>query len=757
MYNRSELPVFPAPKRVVKENGRYLTLSPFTRYELIIHIPESEQEHPEVAGALADLRQKLSDCFCMGGETKADAELTVEVTLNEPEPKADCVPAQDVSDQEYHIVVQSSPAHIAISAYGRQGLRYAVTSMGQLLRSDNNAVRIPEIEFMDWPSIKERGLSLEGALSTMYMTKADWFEFIDYLAELKFNTLIVTVYNGWYVQFDGEVRQTLLVPFKNYPQLATPTYIKYYSPEQHKWIGKRVLPYMFAEDLLGEVAAYARRKSIRIIPGVNSLSHNTLIPSAIPEVSALNEDGEPELLGFCTRNPKTYELLFKIYDEIIDRYLLPNGLDTIGLGLDEVWEGIGGNAEDIFRVRSSWCRCKICRQYLNGDNFLDFVLKVVGYLKQRGIKAEMAVDVLLGGYDDDPRYKVDGQGLLDRFATRLEEAGMKEWLSLIWWYYTELVSSSPFTDTRPELGLRGVAMPWTGYYHYTVHLSSLRNIAWMSAMARRDKLEGVLAYSSNDPAYDRNYSALADCTWNEREAEEADKCSDDYVTVHFGQDNDLAKRGFRLLDLLTESLPGSPENAQDVVAKRDFVYKLPYFFYCFPVKGEPYPRLFPGSALKWLLSNRVNKERALYESASMAREAEQIFTCLSEDVRVDQKAARQYALEAGRFRCYCEDYLALLHAIDLSESGQPGFAEKIATLADRRYAARLSMMELTERIKPAFTMEVDQRHNSIFLQFFADLGDYIRKELARGVPEQEIHLDFTDMRYLASPQFNWLR
>jgi hypothetical protein len=82
---------------------------------------------------------------------------------------------------------------------------------------------------------------------------------------------------------------------------------------------------MAKEDFFGELVAYGKSKGVEVLPLWNSLGHNTLIPTKYPETAPL-VGGERSRCGFCVSSPKTYELLFDIYDTIINKYLAPNGI-----------------------------------------------------------------------------------------------------------------------------------------------------------------------------------------------------------------------------------------------------------------------------------------------------------------------------------------------------------------------------------------------------------------------------------------------
>lgn len=105
-----------------------------------------------------------------------------------------------------------------------------------------------------------------------------------------------------------------------------------------------------------------------------SLGHNTLIPREYPEVSSVDEKGSPIGYGFCLTNPQTLELMFKMYDEIIDRYLKPNGVDTFSIDLDEVYARRGKDPRDPKKLVDPWCKCLQCSKYKREDLFWTMLL-----------------------------------------------------------------------------------------------------------------------------------------------------------------------------------------------------------------------------------------------------------------------------------------------------------------------------------------------------------------------------------------------
>lgn len=648
--------------------------------------------------------------------------------------------------QGYRLEVDADS--VTVTGFGPAGLYYGVISLIECLRFECGALTLPPMRILDWPEFATRGHFMECRFGTNLMTLDDWKRLVDHMAFLKMNQLVVGVYGCWCVQYDGRVSEYLYVPLKTCPDLATPAVIRYFSPGAGRWIDEERLPPMFADDFLGELIAYGKSRGVTVFPLFNSFGHNTLIPAAYPEVSARDENGEAALTGFCTRNPKTYALLFSIYDEIIDRYLAPNGVDSIHIGLDEVWDDIALNAADIYRTRSPWCRCEKCRGADRTALFIDHAIKIIRYLKDRGMRnIYMYHDMLIGHGGSTA-----GEGC-GPMAEALRENDLVDSVVVDWWTYGAHPGKLMFSTTCPELGLRRTVKPWNGYYHWTALTNAVPNIRLLSAMGAAEGAEGIQSYSSWDPSYDRTHAALADCAWNPGGAGSAADMTDRYVARHFAARAGEARRAFALLDRLSEDrdekdAKGTPVSSNYTLTLRT----LSYYFYSYVRAGKPYPRVFPGEAVAALWERPGESRRALESLLSIAQEARELFMKVAADARCDGRMARRYAYEAGNYQCLAKDYIALLHMADIAESDDPGRFDAIRGLAGERKRARLSLMDELERTKEHFLLASHMRNHSIFMQFFADLEGYLA-----ATPASDIRLDFSDMRYLESEAFRKLR
>lgn len=681
-------------------------------------------------------------------------------------------------EQAYSILVSNNS--ITVTGFGELGLFYGVITLKQCLKVEKNKLKLPCMKILDWPDFKTRGHFMESRYGSNLMTLDDWKYVVDYMASMKMNQLAVSLYGCWCVQYDGLVSEYLYVPIKKYPKLVTPVIVRYYSPGKGAWIDYKRLPPMFEEGFFGELIKYGKSKGVTVFPLFNSYGHNTLIPAQYPEVSAKDENGEPYLAGFCTSNPQTYEMLFSIYDEIIDRYLIPNGIDSFHIGMDEVGEGLALNAKDIFKVRSQWCKCPECRKFSRKELFVNHAIKLIKYLKSRGIKnVYMYYDMFLRNKDANTASNTEDM------IKALRDNDLMDSVVIDWWTYFEFQDKLQFQSTHPELGLRNVVKPWNGYFHYTVLSNSLRNIYLLSKMGNEEGTEGIQSYSAWDESYDRNHACLADYSWNFKGAGSVDEVTDRYVKRNFAAQYDKARKAFELIDLIAEKRNEKKEDGSPVLSKHSIlVSTLSYYFYTYVRAGKPYPRIFPGEALSTINADRQAYLREINEIAAMSKEAATLLNEVAADPRCNTKLSKRFLYEVENYRCLAEDYLALFKMMDIAKEwglscnehnvnasknyynndcdndcrGDSGDAckklavEKIKSMALERKLARLALMTRLEETKEEFLLASHMRNHTIFMQFFADLEGYLA-----NTELKDIKLDFFDMRYLESEAFKKLR
>ena len=729
--NELRTQIVPIPKKVEAAAGQPLVLTADAKFSL--SIPEAD------FGPLKGAKEKLcafletncgTDCYAPDG-------IAITAAIGE-------VAEEACSEGGYLLEVNADG--VTVTGYDERGVLYGVITLTQLLKWDHRGVSVPALRVLDWPESKLRGIKEECRYGSNVMEREEWMAMLDDMVSKKMNFLMLALYGCWKVQYDGRVSEYLYMPVKGHPELRTPMMVKYFSPTQNRWIACDKLPPIFCDNLLEDIFSRCRDLGIKLMPSWNSFGHNTLLPAMIPEVSAKEEDGvTPTKTGFCVSNPATYDLLFSIYDQIIDDYMKPYGMDMFNILLDEVHDEPGQNAEDPQRVRSPWCKCPECSKLDRAEMFLDHAVKCISYLKSRGVKTvQMACDMLL------PNRRKSLGWLGDRLMEKIKAADLTETVLVGWWTYFDLVEKMYFDNIHPELGLRGICCPWSGYYNWCLLTNPLRNVKLLAEMNHRDGGEGMYAYAMWDRSYDRIHDAVADYSWDYEMTGTEEDVTDRYVARHFGNRFDEARHAYRLVDWITEE---RKENFEDdlTACVSNFnllLYKLSYYTYSYVTEKGPYPQNFPGGALRGLLKYRRNYERAMYSIRSMAREAAAIFRDLATDPGCDRPMADRMAAECENYLCMVEDWLTLLTIYDLTQGGDQ---KKIAPLARARQNAHLALMAHYEQVKETFANEaLLLRNQSIFMQMFSDFADYIENT-------EEPQLDLMNVKDIMSDRFFWLR
>lgn len=722
--------IVPIPQQVTALNGECLALTGNSKF--CFSAPTAEKG--PVKTAAEELRAFLmskcgENCFASDG---------IPVTL-----ELGAAP-DGVKNEKEAYRIQISNHGISITGFGESGLLYGVISFKQLCRWDNRGAAIPAVEVLDWPDNPIRGIKEECRYGSNMMERQDWMDMLDDIAGKKMNFLFLGLYGCWTVQYSGKLAEFLYLPVKGHPELQSPQEVRYFSPEENRWIDCEQLPPIFRDNLLDDIFRRARDLGIQICPGWNSYGHNTLIPRLVPSVSAKQADGVTATeFGFCTSSQETFDLLFSIYDQIIDDYMTPYGMTAFATLLDEVRDGIGQNAAHPFEKTSPFCQCEMCKNKDHGQMFIDMVVKTTQHLKEKGIKSVVVANDML-------YHEHNIAGLKDRLWDALREADLLDTLLMDWWSYTDVPSKMKFRGLEPDSGLRSIACAWSGYHNWSAVYHPLRNIQILGQMNHRDGGEGLFAYSNWDRSCDRNYDATSDYGWNFEGAGSVEDVTDRYVKRHFGARYQQARRAYQLMDKITEERVmslGDPDRR--IISHFEFLlYRLSYYNYTYVRAGLPHPRNFPGEAVSYLLGMRQDAERELLSISAMSTQARAILLELAEDACCDRKQALRMAYECENYRNIADDFIALLQMHDLTQSGD---YQTIAALARQRQKVRLDQMAFCERAKEKFIVKaLTMRNLSVYMQFFCDIADYIE-----STPDPK--LDMTDLMPILSRRSLHLR
>lgn len=143
--------------------------------------------------------------------------------------------------------------------------------------------------------------------------------------------------------------------------------------------------------MLKDYIAYIRSFGIDVIPEVQSLAHVQYLTIAYPEIAEIAEEEAADAVDtrvedmlpsqfykhdYCPSNPRTYEILFDVIDEIIEVF---EPREFVHMGHDEV-RSIGV--------------CPLCKKKTPAQLFAEDVCKIHDYLASKGLKMMMWADMI---------------------------------------------------------------------------------------------------------------------------------------------------------------------------------------------------------------------------------------------------------------------------------------------------------------------------------------------------------------------------
>ncbi len=579
--------------------------------------------------------------------------------------------------------LEINPREARLTARTLQGARWGIKTLGAILAAVPPHSTIPAATVVDWPTLSTRGIFVENKWGPDLMTLDDWRAVIDYLAERKMNTMGIGLYGCWCVQYDGRITEWIMTPVPDHPQLRREWTIRWYSPTNEQWQELTYLPRIFEEDFLGEIVAYGREQGVTVVPFVNSLGHNTLIPRLLPEISARDAQGNPRGTGYCLSEPKTREFVTGWYEHIFKKYFQPHGVEIFHIQMDEVWE--------------DFCQCPRCSKHPREKMLQEWVITLARHLVNCGVK-----DVVL--YNDQFTRHMDA--LDETFIQRLREEGLYEHVIVDWWWYDN-DRIDPKVHPRIGRGLRAWVKPMTCYFNWARYNPYVHNIALMLEMAHAEGAEGAVSYSVFDAAWGREFDILAEYAWNFRGAGPVHRFEEKWAQVRA---DDEVLEAVRWLDRAAATAGYGVLN---------------YYTYTYPRPNKPYPRHYPQEPLEQLTGRREALEFIAHAGAR------------ARDLLADRSGelARNLLAEAARIEAYGVYFASLLQvkeAVDKLARGPSAAATApgglvLAELVERARAAVVEAMRIIEANKPHYMVPSYLRDLSVLYEFVLQLGEDIRQ------------------------------
>lgn len=357
----------------------------YAKKRLLNLLPEGKKMNISFAlGFLEEEKQRMGDAFCENEEAYA-------IFVNE--------------------------CDIKISANCEMGLNFGAVTLFQLEKAGELKAGV----LFDYPDKEVRGYRV---FTPGYAETADFEAMVDMLLEYKYNTVMIEVGGA--------------MEYKKHPKINE-EWVKYCaevnkSPYEAERIQRKTFKWsknsihtnnggggFISQEQMKKVAEFCKRRGFKVIPEVPSLSHSDYIVRAYPELNERKEDTYPDT--YCPSNPKSYEVLFDILDEVIGVF----EPEYINIGHDEGY---------------TFAKCEKCRDKNPVDLFVGDITKINDYLRQKGIKAMMWGEKVYGNVytveADGTKIAEGGTGNAARDIPRLAECAgrIPKDVTLLQWYWS---------------------------------------------------------------------------------------------------------------------------------------------------------------------------------------------------------------------------------------------------------------------------------------------------------------------------------
>lgn len=280
-----------------------------------------------------------------------------------------------VPSEGYRLYVRENA--IEIRCRDESGEQYAKQTLAQLRAECRESLVYPCCEIDDEPAFHWRGVHLD--VSRHFFTVKQVKRILSLMAEYKYNVFHwhLTDNQGWRLPLDRHPEMTLVAAKRPYS-------------DDHKNVLDEVPegahgeygPFAYSKKEIRDLIAYARDLNIRIIPEVEIPGHARSTFYAHPELLCFADhpEGKPTNAVdnvYCVGNPKTYEFLESVLDEICELFPDP----VVHIGGDEV-------------EKTNWLACPKCQMKMRDfgvDTPEALQAKVngyfAGYLAKKGKQA----------------------------------------------------------------------------------------------------------------------------------------------------------------------------------------------------------------------------------------------------------------------------------------------------------------------------------------------------------------------------------
>lgn len=368
VYAQNQVSIIPKPTRIEIQEGEYIfpSATPLAVSEPFMEVAALLYEHP-VAQFMAAERIR---------SRKRVPETGVRLILARDDDR--------LASDAYRLVVDTSG--IIITAHQASAMLNGIWTILQLAYTQPDGGRLPAMIIEDRPQFGYRGLHLD--VSAHFYPLPFLKKFIDLMALYKFNTFHwqLTDAAGWRLEIN------------KYPALTKQAAWRTHPIWKDWWNnGRRYLEmglpnasggyYTQAEARL--LVAYAARKGITIIPGIEMPGHSDAVLAVYPQLSCT---GKPyQHSTFCIGNDETFAFLENVLTEVMS--IFPS--EYIHIGGDDV-------------DKTAWNTCSKCAARME-EMGLDSIAalesytitRIDGFLRTNGRKLMGRDEILKGDLASD--------------------------------------------------------------------------------------------------------------------------------------------------------------------------------------------------------------------------------------------------------------------------------------------------------------------------------------------------------------------
>lgn len=617
-------------------------------------------------------------------------------------------------DEAYKITVNERETTLV--ALTEKGMYYAAISFAQLITVKGTKGYLRKCTIIDYPRFARRGVFIESRFND-FMTLSDWKSAVDYYSEMKLNTMVVGVYGCWGIQLDKLVSEYAYIPLESVPGFRAEKPEKYWSVKKDGWVN--VPPRsaeMQKEDYLTDLIKYGKTKHVEVFPLFNSLGHNTLLPRIIPEISAKNSDGSPRKFGMCLSDPKTLEVMCKIHNEIIDKYLLPTDTHSIHLGLDEaVFTNYLFDDNGEMHAVSPVCDCHRCRSRKFEDLVVDYTVSLIKNAKTRGMKNVFIYhDAFVNNYPQELTGEIKPFNVLNEaLEKRLKEEGIyDETVIDIWEYSAADRFMSGDKQRYVNCPFRKIIKPMSGYEYWTNFSDNIPNIECCAKLADNLNYEGIISYTTYEKMFDINYRYLSEAAWNPMSRVDIDVFTEKYFINNYRENYGAALSLWKEMRTLCR-----PYNYDKNYPSNNEFVAYPYVYVS---NKPPYIRDFFGEVMK-----KIRKDPQKYLSyLSMLRErSEKVLEFCRSDYANPSDLNDSFILSMSNFNVASDIFLTLTVLENQAQMGTltvKAIKDEIFRLICKQKKLMLGL----ENIRLSTTKHQHLRLATISLQYLEEYYDY---------------------------------